>query len=327
MRIGLNFGVTLYEYTPAELHTIARTAEALGFDSLWCGDHLIIPSEMPLRDVANPDRPITNLVPSPTTRVIFPPEAPQPDVFAVFTHMAAVTGRLRFGTQVFILPLRHPLVTARAAGTLDWLSGGRLWLGVGLGWLPQEFELAGVPWQERAARMDEGIAVLRAVWREDEPAYAGRFYQLGPCKFEPKPAQSGGPPILIGGETPAALRRVARLGDGWCARHHTPESLHAHAERLQTLRQEHGRADRPFELLCWLRRDATRAETAALFEAGATQPLLSMHGVSSLDLLLSEMERLSQEHGLNEMGFGGGRPSANVQEGPPPFTGHLPPSP
>jgi len=132
--------------------------------------------------------------------------------------------------------------------SLDVLSGGRLTLGVGVGWLAEEFQAAGIDFRTRAARTRECVRALRALWTEAEPEFHGRFFSFGPVKFEPKPLQRPHPPIVFGGETEAALRRAAALGDGWYGVGHTPESAAVQAGRLHALLAAAGRGAAPFEL-------------------------------------------------------------------------------
>jgi alkanesulfonate monooxygenase SsuD/methylene tetrahydromethanopterin reductase-like flavin-dependent oxidoreductase (luciferase family) len=132
--------------------------------------------------------------------------------------------------------------------TLDVLSGGRLSLGVGAGWLEEEFRALGVDFASRGARLRECVRVWRALWQEETPSFSGKFFSFGPVVFEPKPKQRPGPPILFGGETPAALRRAAALGDGWYGVRHTPESARVQVERLRALLDQEGRAEESFEI-------------------------------------------------------------------------------
>jgi probable F420-dependent oxidoreductase len=298
MEVGLNFGLSLSEFSPEQMVRIARDAERLGYESLWCGDHLILPPEIPLRDMSEPDKPVSQVAPSETTRVIFQPQAPMPDVLTVFSHMAAVTSRLVFGTDVYVLALRNPMVVARQAATVDWLSGGRLVLGVGLGWLPGEYEAARIPWSERAGRTEEAIGVMRSLWTEEETSHVGRYFEFGRSLFWPKPARPGGPPILIGGESTAALKRAARLGDGWCARYQTPESLRPRLKVISDMRAEHGTGDRPFEVMVKIDPDFTLDALAALDSAGATRANISFQWITDFDWILSEMIRVSEVLGL-----------------------------
>jgi probable F420-dependent oxidoreductase len=290
--VGLNFGLSLSEFAPEQMLTIAREAELLGYKSLWCGDHLILPPEIPLRDMSDPDRPVSQVTPSKTTRVIFPPRAPMPDVLTVFSHLAAVTSNLVFGTDVYILALRNPMVVARQAATLDWLSGGRFVLGVGLGWLPGEYEAARIPWSERVGRTEEALGVMRSLWTEEQTSHTGRYFEFGPSLLWPKPSRPGGPPILIGGESEAALRRAARLGDGWCARYQTPDSLRVNIKTINDLRAQEGR-DGPFDVLVKMDPDLTVEALNDLKTAGATKINVSFQWTNDFDWVLSEMFRVS----------------------------------
>lgn len=191
--------------TEESLVRVARTAEECGFDSIWVTDHIVIP-----RQVAS----------------AYPYEATgQFEVLAneyylepltVLTYLAGVTRRIRLGTGVLVLPYRNPILLAKTVASLDVLSGGRAILGVGVGWMAEEFRAMGLDtFEQRGAVTDEAIRLLRELWTRDEPRFAGRFFQVEDIRFYPKPVQKPHPPIWIGGHSPAALRRAALLGDGW----------------------------------------------------------------------------------------------------------------
>jgi probable F420-dependent oxidoreductase len=227
MKFGIQFVTTRAQATPG----VSKLAEELGYESVWFGEHLIFPAEMP------------NLSPfGPSERPYMPAETPLHDPFVVLSQIAAVTSRIKLGTGVYILPLRHPFGVARSVMSLDLFSGGRVLFGVAVGWVPDEFALAGQGWRDRGARLDEQIEVLRKLWTEPSPSHRGRFYSFPSVKFEPKPAQPGGPPILVCGEAEAVLRRAARLGDGWMGMQHTPESAAQRVQQLRALRAEYGRS-------------------------------------------------------------------------------------
>src|SRR5690606_37457413 len=137
------------------------------------------------------------------------PATPLLDPLLVLMQVAARTTRIRLGTNVYILPLRHPIAVARMVTTLDVLSGGRVSFGVGLGWLAEEFAAVGIDFATRAGRTREAVQALRALWTEEAPSFAGRYVRFDPVRFEPKPVQRPHPPILFGGESEAALRRAA----------------------------------------------------------------------------------------------------------------------
>jgi probable F420-dependent oxidoreductase len=233
----MKIGVPLFRLSWRYMAAVARRAEALGFESVWVPEHLVFPTRIRSRYPYAPDG--------------VPPisvDMPHLDPLVLLTHVAAATSKIRLGTNVYILPLRHPLLTARLAVSVDVLSGGRLTLGVGIGWLAEEFEAAGVEFATRGARARECVRALRALWTEPEPEHHGRFFDFGPVKFEPKPVQKPHPPIVFGGETEAALRRAAALGDGWYGVGHTPDTAAAQVARLRALLAKAGRADAPFEV-------------------------------------------------------------------------------
>jgi len=190
----------------------ARAAEGLGFDSLWVGDHIAF--HMPLLES-----------------------------LSLLSFLAGVTERVLLGTGVYLLPLRHPTLAAKAAATADLLSGGRVILGVGVGGeYPPEFEASGVPVRERGSRMDEAIPLLRRLWTEARVAHEGKHYRFGPIAPEPKPVQAAGPPIWIGGRSPAAMRRAGMLGDGYVSTMTSPERYRTNLELIAKHANEAGRS-------------------------------------------------------------------------------------
>jgi probable F420-dependent oxidoreductase len=233
----MKIGIPLFALRHTQMADVAQRAEQLGFESVWIPEHLVFPArlETPYPYSADGNAPFT-------------PDTPILDPLLLLTHLAAATSRIRLGTNIFVLPLRHPITTARLAMTLDVLSGGRLLLGVGAGWLEEEFRAVGVEFETRGSRLRECVLALRALWTQDEPEFHGRFFDFGPVKFEPKPVQKPHPPILFGGESPSALRRAAALGDGWYGVAHDPQSAKEHVAKLRALRAEAGRAGDPFEI-------------------------------------------------------------------------------
>src|SRR5262249_24098928 len=232
---GMKVGVPLFGLRPDLMAAVAQRAEALGFESVWVPEHLVFPAQIVSRyPYAKDGMPPIN------------PATPLLDPLIVLTQIAARTERIRLGTNIYILPLRHPLQTARMAMTLDLLSHGRLELGVGVGWLAEEFAAADVDFETRGGRTRECVRVLKALWTESEPEFHGRYFSFGPVKFEPKPVQKPHPPLIFGGETDAALKRAAALGDGWYGVGHSPESAAVQTKKLRALLAEHGRGDARF---------------------------------------------------------------------------------
>jgi probable F420-dependent oxidoreductase len=191
--------------TPANLGRVAEKAEALDYDTVWFSDHIVIPTE------------VKSFYPyDPSGKMPFNPSEPYWEPLTVIGYVAGRTSRLRLGTSVLILPYRNPIVTAKMLATLDVLSNGRVTLGAGVGWMEEEFKAIGLDtYSRRGAYSDECIRIFRELWTKDNPSFQGEFHQFSNIRCEPRPVQPGGLPIWIGGHTPQAIRRVARLGDGW----------------------------------------------------------------------------------------------------------------
>lgn len=216
----------------------AQRAEQRGFESAWVPEHLVMPEQMPAIYPYTADG-----------KPGITPQTPLFDPWVEISFLAAHTSTLRFGTAVSVLPLRHPLVTARALVTLDRLSGGRVILGAGAGWLKDEFDAVNVPFKQRGKLMDEIIPLLRRLWTEEVISHDGPHYHIPPVRFEPKPVQKPCIPIEIGGSSPPALRRVAALGDGW-VEPGSPDldGLAENIRNIQEMRKDAGREHLPFEV-------------------------------------------------------------------------------
>jgi probable F420-dependent oxidoreductase len=196
MRFGL-FGINVGACArPESAVRVAQAAEAAGFDSVWTGEHVVLP---------DPQVP-----PSPAG-----PRDPFLDPAVALTWVAAHTQRLRLATGIIILPQRNPVVLAKEIASLDVLSGGRAVLGIGAGYLEPEFRALGVPFARRGERTDESIDALRALWNDEKPAFAGAFVSFSGIDAHPRPVQKGGVPIVVGGASPGALRRAVARGNGW----------------------------------------------------------------------------------------------------------------
>ena len=222
---------------PEVLAEVARKAEALGYESVWLPEHLIVPLEMHSPYPYSAD----GKFPGGANVALHDP-------FVALAYVAACTERIKLGTGVFVLPLRNTVAVAKAAASLDVLSNGRFLFGIGVGWFVDEFAAAGMSFPDRAARAREAIRLMRTLWREETPQFAGRFHTVPPSGFSPKPVQQPGPPIILGGESPAALRRAAALGDGWIGVAHTPDSLRPLLASLRQQLAAAGRGSEPFEI-------------------------------------------------------------------------------
>ncbi|MET0903534.1 MAG: LLM class F420-dependent oxidoreductase [Acidimicrobiales bacterium] len=221
---GISSGST---FGPEATITMARLAEELGFDSIWAGEHVVVPSP--------------RVPPSPME-----PEDPILDPLVHLGFVAAATGRLLLATGIIILPQRNPLVLAKQAATLDVLSAGRLLLGIGAGYLEPEMTAIGVPMADRGTRTDDHLAAMRALWTEPGPVeHHGPFVDFSGVDAHPRPVSPGGPRIVVGGHSPAAFRRAVTSGHGWYGFGLTPELAGA---CLEGLRQAADQVERPAAL-------------------------------------------------------------------------------
>ena len=193
--------------TPANVLEMARKAEALGYDSIVVTDHIVIPRRIESRYPYNA-----------TGRLFVPPDADYLEPLSMLCFLAGATERIRFGPSVLVLPYRNPVLTAKMLATIDVLSGGRLLVGVGAGWLAEEFEaMATPPFAQRGAVSDEWIEIFLALWTEDNPRYEGKFYQVRDIGCFPKPLQKPHPHLFVGGNSRPAIRRAAKYGQSWHA--------------------------------------------------------------------------------------------------------------
>jgi probable F420-dependent oxidoreductase len=189
------------------------------------------------------------------------------DALAYLAYLAALTSRIRLGTYVYNIGLRHPFSTARAAATVDVLSGGRLILGIGASWLRSEWEATGLDFDSRGARVDEAVDVCRRLWSEDVVEHHGRFFDFGPVAFEPKPVQRPGVALHVGGDSPVAIRRAARVGDGWLPVNYSAATLAEVMPRMRAECERIGRATLPEITVSGA--PETEADVEAAAEAGA----------------------------------------------------------
>jgi probable F420-dependent oxidoreductase len=234
MKIGCHLPMFGPIGTRENVLAFARRIEALGYDSLWASDHVVIPHRIASRYPYSPEG-----------RFPLAPEVPFLEPLVTLALVAGITERVQLGTSILVLPHRNPVLAAKMAATLDHLAGGRVLLGVGVGWMREEIELLGGSYDRRGAWSDEAIGVMRACWRDGRTSHRGEFFSVDDVGVFPKPAR-GDIPILIGGHTPRALRRVVALGDGWHAAFITPAAL---TQDLERLRAECARQQRPFDRL------------------------------------------------------------------------------
>jgi probable F420-dependent oxidoreductase len=215
---------------PERIAATGRAVEERGFASIWVPEHVVLFREHASRYPYSADGRIPGR----------PTQGPL-DPFTALAFLAAHTARVRLGTGICLVPQRPPVYTAKLVADVDFLSRGRADFGIGIGWLREEFEALGVPWRGRAARTRDYLGVMKALWCEEVSSYRGPFYTLPECIQSPKPVQKPHPPLLFGGESDAALRRVADLGQGWFGYQVSPADLPAALQKLDKLLAERGR--------------------------------------------------------------------------------------
>jgi probable F420-dependent oxidoreductase len=269
-----------------QLVPLARICEEVGFHGAIVSDHVFFPARLDSKyPYAQDGRPP------------FGPENEWPEPWAAISAMAAITSRLRFTTAVYLAALRHPLLVAQSVSTAAVLSGDRVALGVGAGWMAEEFTSLGQDFRTRGRRLDEMIEVLRTVWRGGMVEHHGTHYDFGPLQMSPAPKRPV--PVYVGGTSGPALRRAAR-NDGWIGAGNDPAEVPALVERLRALRAEAGREGEPFETIV----AATAPPDLDLFrrleDAGATAtinyPLLFSLGPGArLEQKREALERYSSE--------------------------------
>jgi probable F420-dependent oxidoreductase len=231
MKIGLLLNVSPRNWVP-----FTQAAEQAGFESVWIGEHLILPQHVAGHPgVSAEDEPAISS------------DVPLYDPWLQIAYLAGQTKQIRLGTSVYNLGLRHPFVTARAVTTADVASGGRIEFGIGVSWLEAEWDAVQLPFATRGRRTDETIQILKRLFTEEVISHDGEFFKFGPVKFVPKPSQSPWPPFLIGGNSKAAIRRAALAGDGWLPMPQTIEKTAADMRQLESLRREANRTQ-PFSV-------------------------------------------------------------------------------
>jgi probable F420-dependent oxidoreductase len=289
---ALEFGYHLPIWGPAAtretLVAAARRVEALGFDSVWASDHIVVPYRIGSRYPYN----ATGDFPLPPTGNFLEP-------LTALSLVAGLTERVRLGTTVLVLPHRHPVLAAKILATLDHLAPGRVILGAGVGWMREEIELLGAPYDHRGAWTDEAIQVMRACWRDERVSFRGRFFDVPEVGLAPKPLHRD-IPIWIGGHTPRALRRVAELGDGWHAAFASPDVMRKGIEELKTACARVGRDPSEITLSVRMGISARRPapelveEIKALHDLGVTHVIVETR-VTALDDMTQLLDRFTTD--------------------------------
>jgi probable F420-dependent oxidoreductase len=230
MQIGyFSIGIGPPTVNPEWVRTVATTAERLGFASIWAPEHVVLLDQY------------TSKYPYSTGKFPAPPDTPIADPFTTLAYAAACTNKIRLGTGICLVPEHNPLVLAKTVATVDRLSSGRFIFGVGVGWLAEEFEALGVPFERRGRRTREYVDVMRKLWTERSSSHQGEFVKFTNVLSYPKPVSDKGVPVWFGGESNPALRRVAEYGDGWIGFNLLPDQAAEKVKRIEELLKINGR--------------------------------------------------------------------------------------
>jgi probable F420-dependent oxidoreductase len=281
----MKIGISCISMRLGDQVAAAALAEELGYDSIWCGEHIVLPHHTVYP--VNPQ-----------------PYGPQElvDPLVLLSHLAARTSRIRLATGILMLPLRAPIMAARQILGVDVLSRGRFDLAVGLGWLQDEYDAAGVDMRTRGARLDEQLEFIDRLFQPGDIEFEGKFYKVARTAFEPKPYRKSRPPFLVGGASDAALRRTARW-DGWYGVVGTPAQFAATRETIEGYRRELGRESEPFEYVLVFHEGMackgapSRSEIEDLLAAGVDRVVVTPWGYDYRSAL-ERIARYAQEIGL-----------------------------
>ena len=281
----MKFGVFLPSHGPAKspeaVRQVALAAEQTGFDSVWAADHVLVHERYS--------------------------DFCMIETFVTLGYVAAITERVTLGTTVLVLPQRDPILAAKQAAAVDQYSNGRLILGIGVGWMPDEYRFLRTDFGQRGRIMDEWMDVMQALWREERPSFRGEWISFEASSFEPKPAQEGGPPLTIGGLSDAAIRRAATKGDGWQPIHVEPDAVAAGVAKLRAwsngapkkviyhCRTEVGEgADPEVTSMCGSV-SAVIDRIGRYAEAGVEHMLFDFYTCPTADAIQSQMETIATE--------------------------------
>ena len=280
MKFGIAFANSGAFSDPTLMGHLATTAERCGIESLWTGDHVAIP--------------VCHL-PYPGSKdghTKGGDQVPIPDPLIPLAYVAAITKTIKLATGILILPQRHPIYTAKEVATLDVLSGGRVMLGIGSGWMKEEFESLGIDFRKRGARTDEAIQAMRALWSEGPSTFEGKHFSFGPLHSYPKPVRKA-VPIHVGGNSPAAARRAGRFGDGYFPTVVNPEKLKQAFALVRSEAQAAGRDPAAIEFSCMVR--STRPDDLkTLADLGVSRVVMMPPGTNP-EVITRSLEKFQQD--------------------------------
>ena len=270
--------------TPELMRALGPAVEERGFESIWVAEHVVLFDDYESSYPYSPD----GKFPGGADSGLLEP-------LTALTYLAAITDRVRLGTGICLVPQRNPVYTAKQVADLDNLSGGRVDFGVGMGWLREEFEAVAMPFERRGRRGDEHLAVMRSLWTEEVSEHRGELYDLPPCRLYPKPVQQPHPPIHVGGESDAALRRVARLGQGWFSFGRRADALAEPLARLDELLAAAGRSRADIELTVCPYLEPVTPEAVGQYAAAGVDRLVVMCLAFDVESMVAQLDQLATE--------------------------------
>jgi probable F420-dependent oxidoreductase len=285
MRIGF-FAIGIGRLTsPDWVRTVATNAERLGFASLWAPEHVVLLDRY------------ASKYPYSAGEFPVPTDTPMGDPFTTLAFAAACTKTIRLGTGICLVPEHNPVVLAKTVATTDLLSKGRLILGAGIGWLEEEFQAIGVPWERRARRTREYVAAMRKLWSDDLSAYDGEFVKFGGVRSFPKPANGKSVPVWFGGESGPALKRVADYGDGWIGFNLTADEAAGKIKRIEELLKANQRKRPDVELAVSPYTKPMKTDDLARYrDAGAEEVVLVVVSAPQSEReMVKRMEQMARE--------------------------------
>jgi probable F420-dependent oxidoreductase len=270
---------------PEVIALMAQTAEQCGFHSLWAPEHVVLVDQYASKYPYSTDG-----------RFGLPTQLDLLDPFSALTFAAAHSKRIRLGTGICLLPEHNPIVLAKVIAGLDKLSKGRFDFGVGIGWLAEEFTAVGVPWERRAERTREYLRAMKLLWTEDQPEFAGEFCRFPQVRMHPKPVQKPHPPIIFGGESNPALKRVGEVGDGWFGFNTSPEEARVRIGRIKQYAQAAGRnaVKLSFAVSPGMGMEIEVDALKRYHDAGADQVIVGAFGENG-KAIQAEIERLAEK--------------------------------
>ncbi len=278
----MKIGVLMFPTRPPiDVAVVAQQAEALGFDSLWLGEHPIMPVHSTSPFPGSPD----GRIPDSYSWFV--------DPFVALARASGVTTTLKLGTGITLVPERHPLLLAKEIATLDYFSGGRFLFGVGAGWHKEETDIMGGNFAHRWTQTQEAIEAMKALWANEAAEYHGRYYDFPLVRSFPRPVQLPHPPIFLGGSAQQVFKRIVEYGNGWMPTRSTPEIIKQGRAVLNELAVEAGRDPKSIEVMAYIA-PADRAKLQALAEAGADAAVMLLAQESEA-AALAELEQLAQQ--------------------------------